>query len=1173
MLEIKNISKKYVTGDLVQIALDDVSLKFRDNEFVAILGPSGSGKTTLLNIVGGLDRYDSGDLIINDISTKRYSDRDWDSYRNHTIGFVFQSYNLIPHQNILSNVELALTISGVSAFERKNRALQALDEVGLKDQAHKRPNQLSGGQMQRVAIARALVNNPDILLADEPTGALDTKTSVQIMDLLKEVAKDRLVVMVTHNPELAHEYATRIVELKDGKIISDSDSVEDKEDNNMVPVHKNMGRSSMSFLTSLLLSFNNLRTKKGRTLLTSFAGSIGIIGIALIMSLSNGVNVYIKSIQENALSEYPLTITKAGIDISSFTEQGKNMTEFLGSDGEVKENQTIESLFAGTKSNDLKSLKKYLDSENSHIYDYANTIEYLYNVTPNIYRMIGDDDYRKVNPDTMFKFKNNDSSSLMAMMNMFTTISSFTRLPSDNKLYSKQYEIKAGHWPEKYNECVVVLSQYGTVTDTTLYTLGLKDVTVLERLLEKYQKQDDFEYNEKPGTYKYNDFLGIEFKLVDVSDCYEYDKKYDIYVDKSDNKERMLEYVKKGDTLKIVGVVQPMDDSSASMLPSGIAYTHDLEKHVIEKAKNSKLVKKQLKNKDKNIFTGKEFGDESESMNLNKLFSLDEKALEKGLDLENLDLGDALMGTDLSSLNGIDFSEMDFSGLDIDPSVLSDMGDIDLGKLFQNISVDISSEELINLFNTITESFFEKASKDPSTDVSKLFDSIGQFIMTDEAAQIIEKHLSDMLAEAKDALPSYETVYNLVNYIFSGFPDYIADAQIESADDVIPLFEAYLSSEQVSSQINGFTDELKKRIDEIDISSEDVADLAADLFEAYESYAEKNKLPQMKKIAESFSYFLGSEEGQKILFDGIGKVVDLDQLSSQIGEAISGLMTGSQVSFGDIMNEVMGSVMTGIADSLGSVMSSAMGSMSSLENLFAFSPDMLKNMINVGMDSKSLQELMNSMSLFSVSSYEDNLQKLNYATEDDPSSIYIYPKDFENKGFIIDKLNEYNALMKKKGDDNKVIVFSDTVATLMSSVTDIVNIVSYVLIAFVAISLIVSSIMIGIITYISVLERTKEIGILRAIGASKRNISQVFNAETFIIGFLSGVIGIGLSLLILIPANAIIHAFASPNVSAVLPVTGGIVLIILSVILTLIGGLIPSKKAAKRDPVTALRTE
>lgn len=643
MLQIQHIYKEYKTGSLVQKALDDVSLNLRDNEFVAILGPSGSGKTTLLNIIGGLDRYDSGDLIINGISTKKYKDRDWDSYRNHTIGFVFQSYNLIPHQTVLANVELALTISGIGKAERKKRAVAALEQVGLGNQLHKKPSQMSGGQMQRVAIARALVNDPDILLADEPTGALDSDTSVQVMDLLKEVAKDRLVVMVTHNPELAEQYATRIVRLSDGKIRADSNPYEVDEAMLKEPEHKNMGKSSMSFLTALSLSFNNLKTKKARTLLTSFAGSIGIIGIALILSLSTGVNKYIKNVEEETLSEYPLQIQSTGFSLASMSlgmadsekntesDDGNAKTDKENSGDKVKVIKMVTNMFSTMASNDLEALKKYLDEGDSGIGQYTTAVEYTYNISPQIFKE-NEDGIRQVNPDKSFDAvglgSSSGSNSLMSSM-MSTDV--FYEMPENSKLYEKQYDIKEGRWPENYNECVVVLTSNGGISDFLLYTLGLRDPLELDEMIQQFASEENIETPSDFGTYTYKDLVGIQFKLVNSADYYTYDEEYQVWKDKSDNEDFMKQLVADGEELTIVGVVQPAEGSNAASLNAGIAYPKSLTKHVAEESAKSEIVKQQLANPSVNVFTNEVFGevDKENGFDMQSLFTVDSEALEK----------------------------------------------------------------------------------------------------------------------------------------------------------------------------------------------------------------------------------------------------------------------------------------------------------------------------------------------------------------------------------------------------------------------------------------------------------------------------------------------------------------------------------------------------------------
>ena len=662
MLQLKKIRKEYKTGDLVQTALNDVSLNLRDSEFVAILGPSGSGKTTLLNIIGGLDRYDSGDLVINGISTKKYTDRDWDSYRNHTIGFVFQSYNLIPHQTVLANVELALTISGISGAERKRRATEALQKVGLGNQLHKHPSEMSGGQMQRVAIARALVNNPDILLVDEPTGALDSETSIQVMELLKEVAKDRLVVMVTHNPELAQQYATRIVNLKDGVIRSDTAPYKPDTAQLAPAVHKNMGHSSMSWWTSLTLSFNNLWTKKTRTLLTAFAGSIGIIGIALIISLSTGVNQYIADMERDTLSEYPVQILRSGMDLTSLLSAdlpGQTAAPDLG-EGMVPVRQLVTQMVSGITSNDLKSLKTYLESDACSIGESVSSVEYSYNVQPQIYRQDPDGSIRQVNPDSSLSALGiSSTSSTNSMMASMMNTSVFYQLPASDALYHSQYEVKAGRWPENYNECVAVLGADGSITDYALYALGLRDNAELDKMIQQFAQNQNVDVPDDFKTYSYSDFLGKQFKLINSSDRYVYDETYSLWRDKSDDTDYMKQVVADGTDLTIVGVVQPAEDSSAAMLSSGIGYTHDLTLHVIEQAKSSAIVQQQMADPQINVFTGEEFGaDNSTSFDMSSMFSVDTDTLKNAFQFDTSALKFDLSGAFDLSAGSFDLSSL-----------------------------------------------------------------------------------------------------------------------------------------------------------------------------------------------------------------------------------------------------------------------------------------------------------------------------------------------------------------------------------------------------------------------------------------------------------------------------------------------------------------------------------
>lgn len=1146
MLQIQHICKEYRTGNLVQKALDDVSLNLRDNEFVAILGPSGSGKTTLLNIIGGLDRYDSGDLIINGISTKKYKDRDWDSYRNHTIGFVFQSYNLIPHQTVLSNVELALTISGIGKEERRKRAIDALKKVGLGEQLHKRPSQMSGGQMQRVAIARALVNDPDILLADEPTGALDSDTSIQVMDLLKEVAKDRLVVMVTHNPELAEEYATRIVNLRDGKIRSDTDEYIVDEQTLKEPEHKNMGKSSMSFLTALALSFNNLKTKKARTLLTSFAGSIGIIGIALILALSNGVNGYIQSIEEETLSEYPLQIQSTGFDITSMMvgntgtdDKSKDSSGKKNKDGQVKVMEMVTNMFSKMNTNDLKSLKKHLEKDNDALKSYTNAVEYDYDVDPQIYRE-DSDGVRQVHPDKSFSSIGiGADSGANSMMSSMMSTNVFYRMPKNTSLYEKQYDVKAGRWPKKYNECVLVLSQDGGMSDFLLYTLGLRDQMELDDMIKAFASEEEIKTPSSLGTYTYKDILNKKFKLVNQADYYEYDSQYKVWKDKSDNAEYMKKLVADGEDIKIVGIVQPAEGSKATALNMGIGYPYSLMTHVAEEAKNSEIVKQQKASPDINVFTGEKFGEDSgdNGLDMNSLFSVDEDALQKAFSMGDTDLAGSLR-------NSLDFSKA-----------------VNLQDAFK-LDVKVKPGGMQKMAVSLMEGYQAYAKTHPEADYSHLGDNFSEYLKTDGAKQIMKKYFSKILKESGKVTITEEKVQKLLTDIMQGFEKYVKDQGIGdiSADQYGTYFRQYLQTAEAKQIITDWVNDLYKDVD-IEISEADLQAMAQELAAGYLSYAQEKGYADVTKMGENFAAYLGTADGKQRLSNGLSETLDMKSLESQLSSGMNAYMKQAMGAYAKSFGNALE---TQIGQNLQSVMTDAM----------KVDTDAFAKAFQFNMTEDDLTELMMSMSGTASATYDSNLQKLGYADFAKPSEIDIYPKDFESKEQVVDYLDRYNKKMEKAGKDEQVISYTDVVGTLMSSVTDIVNTISYVLIAFVAISLVVSSIMIGVITYISVLERKKEIGILRAIGASKRNVSQVFNAETFIIGLCAGLIGIGLTLLLLLPGNMIIHAVAdNSNVNAVLPVIPALVLIALSVVLTLLGGLIPSKKASKSDPVTALRTE
>lgn len=913
MLQIKNVSKRYVTGDLEQIALDNVSLNLRDNEFVSILGPSGSGKTTLLNVIGGLDRYDSGDLVINGISTKRYKDKDWDSYRNHTIGFVFQNYNLIDHQSVLSNVELALTISGIKRKDRRKKARRALERVGLGDQVHKKPNQLSGGQMQRVAIARALVNNPDILLADEPTGALDTETSIQVMELLKEVAADRLVVMVTHNPELAAEYSTRIVNIKDGKIVGDTDPLEVDDASVAAPEHKNMGKSSMSLFTALTLSFNNLLTKKGRTVLTSFAGSIGIIGIALILSLSTGVNNYIVDIQKSTMASYPILLESKTMDLSSLIEMSNTAAsadeithdmDAVYSDGTALELES--TLTTSFTENNLTSFKAYLDDENSEIHKYIGENGIVYSYSPSFSAYTYDPDGCLVNTDGSNLYTTKASEIVNtevqmysemgmsdAMLAMYITQNFEELLPGqgDNTISSivyDNYDKIYGDWPDEYDEVVLVLNERNEIPATVLYQLGVLPAEEYEDIMKKIDDGETVKVDTERITYE--DICEQTFSLIPACDKYELNES-GLYEYIGDDEDKIEELMQDAVELRISGVIRPKEDADNLTVSRNIGYTRELTDYLIEYTDNSDIVKAQRENEDINVLSGLKFSPEDDATKI-----ADTKIY------------------------------------------LSNLGVTDKADIFKD----------------------------------------------------------------------------MMKYIYAEDP--------EAASQMMAMDES--------------------------------------------------------QLAQTFDMYLADPDDQTLL---------------------------------------------------------------------------------------SIYEMY-----ISTGDFDDNMNDFGVVSLDAPTSISIYTDSFENKDFISDCIEEYN---KNAAEEDK-ITYTDYIGLLLSSITTVVNVISYVLIAFVGVSLVVSSIMIGIITYISVLERTKEIGILRAIGASKRNISQVFIAETFIVGLLAGIIGIVVTLLLLIPGNALIHYLAGGTmVNAVLPVTGAIVLVVLSVLLTVIAGLFPSKKAARKDPVTALRTE
>ncbi len=1056
----------------MQRALDDVSLNLRDNEFVAILGPSGSGKTTLLNIIGGLDRYDNGDLVINSKSTKEYNDRDWDTYRNHSIGFVFQSYNLIPHQNVLSNVELALTIAGVSKKERKERAIKKLTEVGLGDQLHKRPNQMSGGQMQRVALARALVNNPDILLADEPTGALDTETSIQVMDLLKEVAKDRLVVMVTHNPELAEQYASRIVKLRDGRIIDDSMPYTDEDVKKDIEAAKQIvadvqeqkpskksekkKKARMTFGTSLLLSFNNLRTKKGRTILTSFAGSIGIIGIALILALSTGANQYISDIQKETMTSYPITISATSFDLNGMVNSGQDMAE------DIKENREKErdpnklyinysdlkattAVATSVKENNLKKFKEYLDNPKSEIQQYIgeNGILYTYDVDFRVYTHDSQGKIVDTDVDTTDEytednqiFGNMMEARNLMMSNMYSLMGgtgenhaqNFTEMmPGANgeiisQIEKDNYEIVYGGWPNEYNEVVLVINRRNSMLASQFYQLGLITKDEYEEAVSNINNGKDA----KDVSINFKNICGKTFSLLPLCDQYKKNEN-GTYSSILDNEEELKAAVEKGIELKVVGIIKPTEDGSTQNLNTVVAYPHALTEHVINYCNNSEIVKDQKANPEVNVITGQEFVEEKIE---------DTQKANKAKDyVKNMSPADK--AAFFSTLMMIDYSGGTKSLMD------TQMADVS-AQLSDGISKAIS-EAMGQVMQSITAQM--------QANVGKLIEKImgsGQWIpeipVTPEIPETPETPEESTSEESSGKIPS-------------GFPT------------------------------NGYPG--------LDINSIGMG-------------------PQ-----------IDDEEIEEILYDF--EFDDTFDLNLDLGKTFDSI----DLSMDD--ND-------------------------------------MANVVDNWIDTKATLESLISIydQYIGVTNYKNNLKHFGAIDYGTPSSIAIYTDSFEGKDGISASIDHYN---EKASEDDRII-YTDYVALLTSSLTTIVNAISYVLIAFVAISLFVSCIMIGIITNISVLERTKEIGVLRALGASKANVSQVFNAETFIIGCFSGIIGVGISLLAIIPINAIIRSLTDvENLGAVLPIPAAIILVIISIVITLIGGFIPSRKAAKQDPVIALRTE
>ena len=1021
MLELKSIRKSYKTRDYVQHALNGVSIAFRRNEFASILGVSGSGKTTMLNIIGGLDQCDDGDLLIEGISTKKYRDADWDRYRNNRVGFVFQSYNLIPHQSILANVELALTLSGVSKRERRNRAIDALVEVGLEDHIHKLPTQLSGGQMQRVAIARALINDPEILLADEPTGALDTKTSDQVMKLLEEIAKDRLVIMVTHNPELAHAYTNRIIELKDGEIISDSNPYVVSDD--VIVKEKSTKKTSMSFLTAISLSVSNLLTKKGRTFITAVAGSIGIIGIASILALASGINLYIESIEQETMSAYPLSIDASGIDITSFMSGNQDVFDIrdeLG-DGEVPVFNTISSVFVHQNQNDLKSFKSYIEINGSKIDPYVKSIQYRYGIVPQIFLEDEKASVRQVNPDSVFtEFGFSDMGGLEMISGASAMgMQNFNALPGDPVLFEEQYDVLEGRWPENKNEIVVVLTESGGLFDTTLYSLGLKDRVELEKLFEDFMNNEEVVVDEsRVEKVDYQSLLNVKLKLVNPAEMYQFDETYGIWVNKTEDRKFMDEVIKNGMDLEVVGIVKVNEETKTPMLQSGLYYSADLTEYLINEASKFDIVKEQLDDPKINVFTGKPFAsDDVENMfNFEDFISIDESKIQSAFNF------------DTSALN------VDFSDLEVD-------------------------------FNNLPEMNLE------------------------------------------------------------GLAGTIA------------------------SQIN--------------IPIDDVLGILTGVFDDFVKQQEASGVNDLETWINNFETYINSPKVQAKLLQEFGKLNDDAQITSNLSKIV-------QNYFSTYMEEAFTSIMSEMETQIERKMIEVIGSM---EDAISVDQAMFASAFQIDLDEDDFFNLMQSLGERGQASVVSNLKLLGYRDLDDPIQINMYPKDFSTKEDVISFIDNYNLEMENNKMDEKVVKYTDFVGALMSSVTTIVNLISYALIAFVGISLVVSSIMIGVITYVSVLERIKEIGILRAIGASKKDIKRVFNAETLIIGFIAGGFGIFVTYLITLVANVIVaNKFGVHNI-AHLEIKSGLILILISMFLAFISGLIPASTAAKKDPVEALRSE
>ena len=1250
MLELREISKSYVTSALTQVALDDVSVTFRDNEFVAILGASGSGKTTMLNVIGGLDHFDSGDLVIDGVSTAHYKDRDWDAYRNARVGFVFQSYNLIPHQSVVANVELALTLSGVSRGQRRRRALAALETVGLAEHSHKRPSQLSGGQMQRVAIARALINDPEIVLADEPTGALDSTTSVQVMDLLQEVARQRLVIMVTHNPELAHQYATRIVELADGRIISDSDPVvgelEDadgdggdaegagdgaagvagaavgcdggaegagggtagdggaraareaaalNDDTAQIPTvsagekaegsaveggvaygdddgaagaeseggvvgpeegqragrhrigagrhrtgagAKRWGRNknradasrpgrrprrvSMGPLTALGLSFTNLMTKKGRTAMTSFAGSIGIIGIALVLALASGANNYIITTQERAMASYPLTIERVGMDLTGVLSTSA-AGEDAPNDGKIHTASQLSNVTASMKTNDLTSLQSYLKSNGGNINKYVRTIEYNYGINPRIYLPKSSKGPVQVNPDVTFT----EGSTNFGAFQSMTSTNIFKQLANDRSLYENSYDVVSGRWPTAANELVVALDSNGRLPERLEYTLGLRDYGQLQNAMAKLRQNEGVKLKNSAATWAPQQIMGAKFKLVNVPDLYKYDAKYKVWSARDNDANVLKQIVAAGTDLKVVGIVKPASSGGgfgqSSVLSPGIYYTGALTQQVIAKAAASPIVKQQLADPKRNVFTGKTFEEEAKEqanpqIDLSSLITIDQDKLTAAFKFDPSSIN--------AGLNNLDFSGMDLSGAV--GNVQLDLSSLDLS---QTPAIDLNGLD---------------ASKLDYSALQKQFPQLANI----DLAKVVQAALANGAIKPGGA----QALSNILTQVVGGFIPWYAQHGGDD-DGGGPGTPGQADPAKIAAAVTKY------------LQTEQVQKLLAPIFSG-------DTIIDRAKLTSNLTQALGNDPAVQQIAENVS--ADLAaQISSKVASALSSTVsTALSKAVGQLLQSSLNQLMTTLQAQLTAQVQNAMGQiMGNLSSAMQVDANKLKEAFKFNMKPEEIAALLTQLLNPNATTARANLLTLGYARADQPERIDIYPKSFADKDHVKSILANYNAEAKAKKQTGKVIVYSDLVGMLMSSITNIINIVTALLVAFVSISLVVSSIMIGIITFISVLERRKEIGILRSIGASKADIRRVFNAETLIVGALAGLLGVGVSVLVTIPANMYVADRFGVQDIATLPVAAGVILVVISMGLTFLAGLLPASKAAREDPVEALRGE